>query len=84
MNCLSTRERQVLELIAFEYTAKQIAQKLFISQHTVDSHRKKLFEKLGAKNTAGLVRRAYETGCMKSPFQQSLFLTKNLHHENLI
>jgi len=59
---ISKREHQVLELIAFEYTTKEIAQKLFISYDTANTHRKNLMHKMDAKNTAGLVRRAYEFG----------------------
>jgi len=59
---ISKREHQVLELIAFEYTTKEIAQKLFISYDTANTHRKNLMNKMDAKNTAGLVRRAYEFG----------------------
>lgn len=66
MKHLSQREQEVLDLISLEFTAKQIAQELFISQHTVDSHRKKLFAKLGAKNSAGLIRRAFEAGIISA------------------
>ena len=64
MNPITNREREVLRLIAYEYTAKEIASELFISQHTVDSHRKKLMEKLKAKNTAGMVRKGFEWGLL--------------------
>jgi len=57
---LSEREIDVLHLIVDEYTIKEIATLLFISQHTVISHRKNLQSKLNAKNTAGIVRRAFE------------------------
>ena len=61
---LSHREHEVLHLIANENTAREIADKLFISKHTVISHRQKLREKLNAKNTAGLVRRGFELGLL--------------------
>ena len=57
---LSNREIEVLSLIANEFTIKEIASELFISMHTVISHRKKLQEKLNARNTAGIVRRGFE------------------------
>ena len=60
MDSISQREKEVLELIAYEYSTKEIAQKLFISQHTALSHRKKLLNKLNVKNTAGMIRRAFE------------------------
>ena len=57
---ISKREKEVLVLIASEYTTKEIAHHLYISPHTAISHRKSLLEKLQVKNTAGLVRAAYE------------------------
>lgn len=57
---VSNREKEVLNLIAHEYTSYEIAEKLFISKHTADTHRKNLLLKLDARNTAGLVRRAFE------------------------
>jgi DNA-binding NarL/FixJ family response regulator len=55
---LSTREKEVLQHIADGLTNPQIASKLFISLHTVDSHRKNLLTKFGVNNTAGLIRMA--------------------------
>lgn len=52
---LSAREVEVLQLICAEYTNQEIAEKLFLSKRTVESHRQRLLEKTGAKNTAGLV-----------------------------
>lgn len=52
---LSTREREVLELICEQLTTGEIAQKLFISPRTVDGHRNNLLLKTGSKNVAGLV-----------------------------
>jgi DNA-binding NarL/FixJ family response regulator len=57
---LSRREKEVLGLIAEGYTNPQIAEKLFVSQFTVDSHRKNLITKLNVKNTASLIRLAVE------------------------
>jgi len=59
---LTKRELEVLELIAGEYTNPEIAEKLFISIRTVDTHRRNLIEKLAVKNTAGLVRYAIRKG----------------------
>ena len=59
---ISPREIEVLKLIAQEYSNSEIAEKLFISIRTVDTHRRNLLEKLGAKNTAGLVRFAIKKG----------------------
>ncbi|WP_375577967.1 response regulator transcription factor [Marivirga tractuosa] len=61
---LSRRELEVLKLITKEYTAQEIADKLFISQNTVNTHRKNLLSKLNAKNTAGLVMYAVQNGLL--------------------
>lgn len=55
---ITRREKEVLELIADGMTNNEIAQKLFISTTTVDSHRKNLLAKFDAKNTALLIRTA--------------------------
>lgn len=55
---LSSREKEVLQLIADGLTNPQIAEKLFLSMHTVDSHRKNLLTKFGVNNTAGLIKLA--------------------------
>lgn len=57
---LSRREKEILGLIVEEHTTDEIAAKLFISPTTVISHRKSLLRKLQAKNTAGLVKAAFE------------------------
>ncbi len=57
---LTEREKQVLRLIVQEKTNSEISEELFVSQRTVDSHRRNLLEKTGVKNTAGLVRFAFE------------------------
>jgi len=59
---VTPRERQVLKLIAAENSSKEIANRLFLSDHTVQSHRKNLMRKLDVKNTAGLIRRGFELG----------------------
>ena len=56
---VTRREKEVLELIVYEYTTEEIAQKLFISTDTVMTHRKSLLRKLNARNTAGMVKAAY-------------------------
>ena len=53
---ITRREKEVLELIAEGMTNNVIAQKLFISSTTVDTHRKNLLAKFEAKNTASLIR----------------------------
>ena len=57
---ISKREKEILQLISEEHTTAQIAEELFISITTVETHRKNLLRKLGLKNTAGLMRFAFE------------------------
>lgn len=52
---LSEREKDVVKLICQEFTNHEIAEKLFISPRTVESHRQRAIEKIGAKNTVGIV-----------------------------
>jgi DNA-binding NarL/FixJ family response regulator len=56
---LTTREREILKLIAQEYTNRQIAEELFISERTVETHRKNIFRKTGTNNLVGLIKFAY-------------------------
>ena len=56
---LTKREIQIIELIVEENTTQEIAEKLFVSFNTVESHRKNLISKLGVKNSAGIVREAF-------------------------
>jgi DNA-binding NarL/FixJ family response regulator len=55
---LTHREQEVLELILLELTSREIAEKLFISKQTVDSHRISLMEKTGSKSVVGLIKYA--------------------------
>ncbi|MBK6364859.1 MAG: response regulator transcription factor [Saprospiraceae bacterium] len=57
---LSDREIQILTMIVGEKTTQEIAENLFISFGTVETHRRNIMTKLGAKNTAGMVRTALE------------------------
>lgn len=59
---LTKREKEVLQLIAGGMTNVQIAEKLFISPSTVDTHRKNMITKLEVNNTAALIRFAVEHG----------------------
>lgn len=57
---LSRREKEVLRLILEEHTTQEIADKLFISFGTVETHRRNMLIKTGTRNTAGLVKVAME------------------------
>jgi DNA-binding NarL/FixJ family response regulator len=61
---LTRREKEVLQLIGEGFTNPQIAERLFISPLTVDSHRKNLLTKLNVNNTAALIRLAMEQGLL--------------------
>lgn len=62
---ISRREKEVLRLIVEERTTQEIADQLFISLKTVESHRSALLAKLNARNTAGLVKVAIEFRLME-------------------
>lgn len=57
---LSRREKEILDLILKEFTTQEIAEKLFIGFGTVETHRRNMLIKTGARNTAGLVRISIE------------------------
>jgi DNA-binding NarL/FixJ family response regulator len=59
---LSEREREVLQLVAEGFTARQIAERLGLKPKTVENHRAAIMDKLGIHTTAGLVRYALRTG----------------------
>lgn len=59
---LTQREKEIIKLIAEEHSTSEIAEKLFISVHTVSTHRKNILSKLSVKNTAGIVKFAIQTG----------------------
>ncbi|RYZ54898.1 MAG: response regulator transcription factor [Chitinophagaceae bacterium] len=62
---LTERELEVLKLICEEKTAAEIGKELFISVRTVEGHRTKLIEKVGVRNTAGLVMFALKNGIVQ-------------------
>jgi len=61
---LTRREKEVLQCISEELTNNEIADKLFISTKTVESHRKNLLQKFGVRNTAGLIKEAFTKGLL--------------------
>lgn len=66
---LTTREKEVLQLICEQNTAPEIAEKLFISPRTVDGHRNNLLLKLDCRNVAGLVVFALQQEIVQIPLQ---------------
>jgi len=63
---ITQREKEVLELVSQAYSTKEIGAKLNISSLTVMTHRRNLIHKMGAKNTAGLVRKGFEHGLLRA------------------
>ena len=61
---LSEREREVLDLIAAGSTNREIAERLYLSPHTVKEHTSALYRKLGARNRAEAVQRAQRIGLL--------------------
>ena len=59
---LTKRELEVLDLIAREFTNVQVSDKLFISLHTVETHRRNIMKKLDVHNGVGLLRQAIQLG----------------------
>ncbi len=62
---LTERELEVLELIVLGMSNKEIANKLFVSKRTIDNHRTNCMRKIGANNTADIVRIAYQNNLVK-------------------
>lgn len=62
---LTPRETEIVHLLAYEYSSKEIAQKIYVSYETVHSHRKNILQKLKVRNVAGIVRVAFETGILQ-------------------
>ena len=67
LDILTSREREVLQLIAESYNTKQISKKLDISIKTAENHRTNLMKKLDLHNVASLTRYAIEHGLVESP-----------------
>lgn len=63
---LTSRELEILNLIAKEFSTQQIAEVLFISENTVESHRSNLMRKLGVKSAIGMVKYAIKHGLTES------------------
>ena len=72
-------KKDVLKLIAEESTTQEIADKLFLGKHTIESYRKNLISKLQVKNLASLTKQAIKRGLLDSsanPTSNSTFTLK--------
>ncbi len=65
MDGITPREKEVLTLIAYEHSSKEIANRLYVSYETVNSHRKNIMSKLQVKNTAGMIRVGFQKGILQ-------------------
>ena len=65
LNMLTPREQEVCTLLAYGHTNAEIAQRLFISERTVETHRTNIMKKLDLKSRAQLVRFAIDNGLLK-------------------
>lgn len=61
---LSPREIEIIRLVAQEYTTIAISRKLFLSEHTIETHRKNIGRKTGIKTAIGLLKYARENGLL--------------------
>ncbi len=61
---ITSREMEVLDLLSRGLSSMEIADKLFISPHTVDFHRRQLLKKTSSKNIAELIGNAYRQGLL--------------------
>lgn len=59
---LSEREKEILHLICMELTIREIGMRLSLSENTVRNHRVKMMDKIGVRNTVGLVKYAFQSG----------------------
>jgi len=61
---LTARELEVLKLLSYGFSSKEISQKLFISPNTVEYHRKQLLRKTASRNAAHLIGKAFRAGLL--------------------
>lgn len=62
---LSEREKEIIRLICHEFTTKEIAEKLFLSERTIETHKQNIFDKTNSKNSVGLAVYAMRTGLIE-------------------
>ncbi|GAA5090947.1 response regulator transcription factor [Chryseobacterium ginsengisoli] len=64
-NIVSKREKEIINLISKGFTSDEIADKLYISKHTIETHRKNIFNKLQVNNIAALVKKSIILGLIE-------------------
>lgn len=63
---ISSREAQILNLMGNGFTSKEIGRKLFISNLTVDKHKRNMMHKFHARNSVQMVALAYQMGVIRN------------------
>jgi len=81
MNKISPRKRELLNSMAYEFSSKEIANKLFVNYATIISHGKDIMRKLEVKNVAGMVRVAFQCGLLTFGL---LFLAQTSHAQQRV
>ncbi len=69
--CISTREKEILQLVSTGLSSTDIARILHLSSHTIKDHRKSLKRKLQASNVAQLIRRGFELQLLNTSTSKS-------------
>ena len=69
---ISQRETEIINLIAQEYTTREIANELLLGYETIHTYRKRLFRKFNVKNVAGLIRISFDLGLLKPKYLQTI------------
>lgn len=69
---ITERQKQVLELVCQDFTNKEIAEKLLISEKTVDYHRKQMLERSGRKSFVGVVIWAFKYNLLRDNFNEEV------------
>ena len=59
------REKEIMQLICDEHTSKAIAHELSLSKRTIEGHRTRIMDKIGAKSVAGIISYSFENGIYK-------------------
>ncbi len=62
---LTSREKEIIQLIGDGLNTAEIGEKLFLSTHTINTHRKNILSKLNVKNSVGVIRFGIQTGIIK-------------------
>jgi DNA-binding NarL/FixJ family response regulator len=65
------REKEIIRLICKECTSKEIASRMRLSKRTVEGHRTRIMDKIGAKSIAGIITFAVERGIYRKPSEEA-------------